>query len=119
MHQMIQDIISSAVSGPAIAYWAKGSNVVYEQKPDGSRGPVIAFTVRDGDPDGSGVLTTSKKVINERSILAARKLLMDQDCGVHRSIAAQFVGPMENWDFDSDGVDALVQVVLFGKAVYG
>jgi hypothetical protein len=68
---------------------------------------------------GTGKISESKKKVNARSIMLARKKLLHEDCDIHRSIAAQFVGPVEKWEYDNDGIDALVQVILFDKVVYG
>lgn len=110
-----QHILNDAVDGGAISSWAQGNKI----KRDAS-GNVISFVVSDGAPDGEGHrLSSATKTINARSLMAARNKLMNEYCDVHRDIAAQFVGPEKYWDFDFDGVDALVQIALFGKKVYG
>lgn len=112
-HQTIQYILSDAFDGSAIAYWAKAKDVI--------RGTyyVTSFKVADNDPDGSGPIKKGWKVINEKAIMKARDKMMNEDVGIHRSIAAQFVGPIENWEYDNDGVDALIQVAFFGEVRYG
>lgn len=115
-HHMIECILSDACDGPAIAYWAKGKDIVRKA---GEINYVHSFKVADNDPDGSGPVKKGWKLIDEKAIMKAREKIVNEDVGIHRSIAAQFVGPIDKWEYDSDGVDALIQVAFFGKIVYG
>lgn len=54
--------------------------------------------------------------IMSKGVITASKKLLAGDVIVHREIAAQFIG---NWDTDSDGVDCVIQVLVFGSIVYG
>lgn len=110
---MITAILNDAVDSSALTYWAGAKNIVRSEN-----GDVVSFVVFDAGPDGEP-LTKATKKINEKSILAARMKLISEDVDTHREIAAQFVGPQERWDYDSDGIDALIQVALFGKTMYG
>lgn len=110
---MISAILNDAVDSSALTYWAGAKDIVRSEN-----GDVVSFIVFDDGPDGEP-LTTETKKINEKSILAARMKLISEDVDTHREVAAQFVGPQERWDYDSDGLDALIQVALFGKKVYG
>lgn len=113
MSKTIGFILSAAVDGPAIAYWAKGRNVRRD-----AEGNVVSFEVADGGPDGEPV-QKGWRVFNERAIKRAREVLVNGKVDLSRSIRAQFVGPVDEWEYDDDGVDALVQVAFFGKIIYG
>lgn len=109
----IQHMLNDAFDGPAVVYWAGARSIVRA-----TNGDVVSFVVYDGAPDGEPV-SKATKTINQRSLLAARDRIVNEDVGIHRTIAAQFVGPMEVWEYDRDGIDALIQIALFGKIVYG
>lgn len=115
MNHNIKCILTDAVEGPGIAYWASGLNIVRQEEGENH---VISFIVKDAAPDGDPV-KKGQKLINERAILKAREALVNGDIKVRRDIAAQFVGKPEDWDYDSEGVDALVQAAFFGEIVYG
>lgn len=113
MNKTIQAILNDAVDGPAIAYWARASAIILTD------GKVEAFRVRDGDPDGTGKVKKGSKLINERTITDARNKVVNGDVKVRRDLAAQFVGKPEDWQYDSEGVDVLIQVAFFGELAYG
>jgi hypothetical protein len=106
--------LNDLVNTRAIQYWAEIKSV----KCDKATGNVVSFIVLDGGYENDPY-TTEKKTISEKSLMAARAKLLLDDVDVHRDIAAQFIGPMDKWDYDLDGIDALVQVALFGKLIYG
>lgn len=119
MHQQYKDILTSAVEGKAITYWAKGKDVQRQPRTKDEYAYVISMKVGDADPDDDGGVKKGWKLLNERSLAKARDKLVNEDCDVHRSIAAQFVGPIDKWEVDNEGVDAIIQVAFFGKVVYG
>jgi hypothetical protein len=110
----INHVLNDLVNSRAISYWAE----IKSAKRDKDTGKIISFVVVDGGYENDPY-TTEKKTISEKSLMAARKKMLLDDVDVHRDIAAQFVGPMDKWDYDLDGIDALVQVALFGKIIYG
>lgn len=115
MTDAIHQILTDAVEGPGIAYWASGASV---KRAGAAPRYVTSFIVTDAAPDGEPVKTGSK-TINARAIMAARNALVNGDIAVRRDIAAQFVGKPEDWECDSEGVDALIQAAFFGKITYG
>ena len=75
----------------------------------------LSFECRDGGYEGERV---SRKwtVVDRQSIMEARDRLLNDDL-VRRDIAAQFIGGV--WDYDSEGMDALLQIICFGEIVFG
>ncbi len=114
MDHIIKCILTDAVEGSAISYWAAGTKVLREEETN----YVTSFKVRDNAPDGEPV-KKGCKVISNKAILKARNALVNGDVPVRRDIAGQFVGKPEDWEYDGEGVDALVQAAFFGKIVYG
>lgn len=112
MNKMIRNILTDAVEGPAIAYWAAGGDI--NRDVDG----IVSFQVMDAGPDGSPV-KEGMFLIDEAAIMAAREKIINTDVDLNRDTAAQFVGPVDKWEYDQDGIDALIQVAVFGKIVYG
>lgn len=111
---MMNHLLNDLLNTRAIQYWAEIKSV----KSDKTTGNVVSFVVLDGGYENSP-LSTEKKTISEKSIMAARSKMLLDDVDVRRDLAAQFVGPVSKWEYDEDGMDALVQVALFGKIVYG
>jgi hypothetical protein len=109
----IQHLLNDLVDGSALTYWADAEKIKRDRD-----GQVISFVVFDGAREGKA-LSSEKKTINKTSLMKARQKLLLDDVDVHRDVAAQFVGPADRWSYDDDGMDALVQVALFGKLVYG
>ena len=103
--------MTDAVDGPAIAYWAEARNV----KTDGDHS-VTSFEVRDGGYEGPRE-KEEWTVINETKVRAAAKAMREGETDCHRSIQAQFVG--KDWDYDSTGIDCLIQHIVFGKIIFG
>ncbi len=117
MHEVIKQILTDAVEGPAIAYWARCYRSVREHT--GKYKLVTQFRVSDAAPDGGKPVKKGSKTIGERAILKARDLLVNGNVNVRRDIKAQFVGQPDAWEYDQEGIDALVQLAFFGELVYG
>jgi hypothetical protein len=109
----ISGLLAEAADGVGISYWAEVCKVTRDDEDN-----VISFVVKDGAPDGQP-LKKGTRTINERSIKQAREAMVNGDSMPRRDIAAQFVGKPEDWEYDSEGVDAIVQTALFGAIVYG
>lgn len=116
MTNTISSILTDAVEGEGIAYWAKIQMVIRDREV--KFWPVVSFVVLDGAPDGQPV-KKGQKLINARIIERARNRIVNGDVKVRRDIAQQFVGVPNDWEYDSEGVDALIQVAFFGEIVYG
>jgi len=106
-------IMTDAAKGPGIAYWAELKDVVCD-----SEGNVVGFDVRDNDAEGAREAPEFVRV-DENAVRNAISRLLTGEVKVARRIASQFVGGEDNWDYDSEGVDCLIQAVVFGKLVYG
>lgn len=106
-------IMTDAVEGSGIAYWAELKDVT--RNPDGD---VVAFDVRDNGAEGPREAQEFIHV-DETAVKNAVNRLLNGETKVARRIASQFVGGEANWDYDSEGVDCLIQTITFGKLVYG
>lgn len=116
MVNTINYILIDAVEGTGITHWAKIRMVIRNY--DVKYWPVVSFVVSDGAPDGQPV-KKGQKLINDRIIERARNRIVNGDVKVRRDIAQQFVGAPNDWEYDNEGVDALIQVAFFGEIVYG
>ena len=62
---------------------------------------------------------------DERFLFAVPKCLrelpafVNGEIDLHRDTKAQFVGQPKDWEYDGDGVDAVIQVIMFGEIIYG
>jgi hypothetical protein len=110
-------LMTDAVEGSGIAYWALlDQDSIKRDNKLPRAGYVIQFKVTDGgfenDPINDKWVT-----INEATILTAVDKILKGDIPIRRDIAAQFVG--KTWEYDSEGVDAVIQAILFGSIQYG
>lgn len=104
-------VMTDAVEGPGLAYWAEARKVKRNQEND-----VVSFEVRDGGYEGP---RQSEKWVSvtERKIRKAAQEMRDGKVDCHREIQSQFVG--NDWEYDSIGVDCLIQHIAFGDVIYG
>lgn len=109
--KMARHVMTDAVEGPGLAYWAEARNI--RRDPDGN---ITAFQVRDAGKEDDRV-SDEWTNINTKRVLVGRMLLLTGEVPVRRDLAAQFVG--NDWDYDSEGVDVLIQALAFGKLVFG
>lgn len=114
MHHTIECLLTDAIEGPGIAYWAEADNI--------RRAPtrphwVTGFKVRDGGYENDPVKSEWLE-LTEAVLLKARDDLLSGKVKVRKDLAAQFVGPPDDWDYDADGVDVLIQAAYFGELVY-
>lgn len=103
-------VMTDAVEGSGIAYWAEIKNVKR------AGGYVTSFQVRDAGLEGP---RESEKwvTVNERKVNAAAQKLRDGNVEAARRISAQFCG--KEWEYDSEGVDCIIQAIAFGKLIFG
>lgn len=106
-------IMTDAVEGSGVTYWAEIKDVVRD-----SSGDVVSFDVRDNDAEGPREAPGFVRV-DENAVRNAAGRLLAGEVKVARRVASQFVGGEENWDYDSEGVDCVIQAIAFGKLVYG
>jgi len=111
--KMMRHIMTDAGEGLGIAYWAKVRKVQHDQN-----GIVTSFEVGDAGPDGDPV-KKGWRVISPRSIMKARDMIVNGDVNLNRDTKAQFIGQPWDWEYDADGVDALIQIAFFGEIIYG
>jgi len=71
--------------------------------------------VRDGGFENEPIKKTWCQ-LTEKKILQAVKLILTKNIA-RRDIAAQFIG--EEWEFDDEGADVLLQIIYFGEIKYG
>jgi len=103
-------LMTDAIEGSGIVYWAEARKVTRD-----SEGFVTSFEVRDGGYEDARTSDKWTKINADVVNRAALSLLLGR-CPVQRDIAAQFVG---EWEYDSDGVDAIIQCACFGELVFG
>lgn len=104
-------LMTDAIDGPGIAYWAEARRVKRNAEKE-----VESFEVRDGGFEGERE-SESWVAITEDKIRAAAKDMTDGKVACHKRIAAQFIG--SEWDYDVDGIDCLIQHIVFKKIIYG
>jgi hypothetical protein len=113
MSKTVLYILTDAIETSAIAYWAQGSDVQRDEER-----LVTAFKVRDGGFEGEPE-KEGEMLIDEAAILAARDKIVNGEIQIRADIAAQFVGKPDDWDYDVEGVDCLIQTAFFGDLIYG
>jgi len=106
-------IMTDAVEGPGIAYWAEIKDITRDDE-----GYVTGFDVRDNGVEEPRERNDFIRV-DESAVKKAVGEVLNGKVGVHRRIASQFVGGDDGWDYDSEGVDCVIQTIAFGKLVYG
>ncbi|MCA3018814.1 MAG: hypothetical protein ING66_09435 [Rhodocyclaceae bacterium] len=106
-----QDVMTDAIEGAGIAYWAEVKAVKRN-----AEGYVTSFEVRDGGYEGERV-SDAWKIVNRHAVQNAVARLLSGEFAVRRDLAAQFVG--EDWEYDQDGVDALIQAICFDELTFG
>lgn len=115
MHHTLECLLTDAIEGPGIAYWAEIDKV---RRIDTSPYWVTGFAVRDGGIENDPVKTEWLE-LTEAILLQARNDLVSGKIKVRKDLAAQFVGQPDDWDYDAEGVDVLIQAAYFGELVYG
>lgn len=103
-------VMTDAVEGSGIAYWAEIKNVKRVN------GYVASFQVRDAGLEGPRESEKWVTVTGHKVNVAAQKL-SDGSVEVARRISAQFCG--KDWDYDSEGIDCVIQAIVFGKLIFG
>lgn len=103
-------VMTDAVEGSGIAYWAEVKDVKR-----GAGNYVVSFKVRDAGNEGRRV-SAKWTTVNAVAVESAAERLREMDI-CSRDIAAQFCGVA--WDTDQNGVDCIVQVIAFGKLIFG
>ena len=121
---VIECMLSDAVEGNSgINYWAEIRKIRRDKnKPEviGSSTfyPVVSFEVRD---NGSGEVRVSEKwvIVNQGEVRKAVKKILNGQITVRRDIASQFIGKESDWDYDSEGIDCVIQVIAFNEILFG
>lgn len=111
MKTSIQYFLTDAVEGPGVAYWAEAKDVQRDE-----HGYVTSFKVRDGGYESDRV-SKNWKTVNEKSVKKAVADILSGEMEVRRDLAAQFIG--KEWEYDSDGVDCVIQTICFGELIFG
>ena len=106
-------LMTDAIEGSGIAYWAEVQNVKRDHD-----NYVSSFEVRDGGFEGSRE-SDQWVLITEEKVKDGALALLDGRVKVSRDIAKQFVGGSDDWDYDQSGVDCVVQAIAFNKIVFG
>lgn len=106
-------LMTDAIETAGIGYWAEVRNVKRNAENE-----VVSFEVREETPSDNAPAPWA--TVNEGKVRQAAKDMRDGKCSVHRQIAAQFIGDSgDDWDYDSTGVDCIVQWIALGKVIYG
>lgn len=105
-------VMTDAIEGPAIAYWAEVRNVKRAED-----NYVSSFEVRDGGFEDARE-SDQWVLITEEKVKDGATALLNGSVKVSRDIAKQFVGG-DDWDYDQSGVDCVVQAIAFNKIVFG
>lgn len=111
--KMITNFLTDAFECPVIYYWAETSDPKY------LREDIISFVVADGAPLMGDKITNRTAIVNEESILEAVSSILSGKVKIRRDIAQQFIGLPRDWEYDQEGIDAIVQIILFNDIVYG
>ena len=111
--QSALNVMTDAVEGAGIAYWAEAKNVRRNKNND-----VTSFYVRanDNEPLPADPKLREWHRVDASKVVAAATAVRNGLVDIRRDIAAQFVPP---YDYDGEGVDCLIQVIAFGEIVFG
>lgn len=106
--QKFYNLLTDAVDGSAIHYWANIKNVERNE-----HGDVTSFLCSEvlRDINFKWVKVTPKKI--QKAVLD----ILTKDIDVSRELASQFIG--EEWDTDINGVDIMIQYIVFKYIKYG
>lgn len=105
--------LSDAYESSAIDYWAEVQNPVRNEHRE-----YTSFQVRESEAPLER-MSDGCKTVDEVSVLAAVAKMLNGEMDVSRSIAAQFVGKIESWEYDIVGIDCVIQCICFGELIYG
>lgn len=110
LQQSVSHVIADAAEGVGFSYWGEVDNVKRDMD-----GKVSSFQVRDPGYENPS-LHEGWVTIDTASLIEGVRRLLSGEVIVRRDLAAQFIG--NDWDYDADGIDVLVQAIVFGKLVY-
>jgi hypothetical protein len=114
--------LTDCVEGSGASYWAEARNIRRQKKPtEGESIPyVTSFQVRDGGKQNDRV-SEVWMTVDKEAVAEAVAAILRGDLEVSRDTASQFVpaNAPRNWNYDTDGVDVILQFLCFGELVYG
>jgi hypothetical protein len=105
--------LTDAIENSDIGYWAEFKNI----KRDNEK-LIISFDIRDNDDEGERVSEKWHKITFNK-ILKATEKIKNGEVEIRKDIAQQFIGKPEDWDYDIEGIDCVIQIVVFNELIYG
>lgn len=106
-------LMTDAVETSALSEWAEIKNIVRNHE-----NLVESFQVRDGGFEGSRV-KKEWTMIHCAKIRNIVKRLLLGEVEARRDIAQQFVGKCNDWTYDAEGINVIVQCICFNEIVFG
>jgi len=110
--EMIKSLMTDAVETGCISYWADIRNIKRDEELN-----IIQFDVRDNG-DGYPENRISDQWITITPEIVNQFIPKLGHFDINEKIIAQFAGDPDDWYYDDDGIDYLIQAICFGNIAF-